>query len=412
MGLLSFEDKLKEYADVIVQIGLNVQPGQRLMINALINAAPLVRVVTASAYRAGSPYVDVIWRDEGVNLARFENAPRNSFDQFSVYFHKAALEHVQNGGAFLSITSEDPDLLKAQDPELVALSIKTQRQHMKPVNELLHVGGFNWCIVAYPSTSWAAKVYPGETHEQQVEKLWDALFNVTRVGKGEAVAAWKAHVANLQQRMTYLNGRKYDAIHLYGPDTDLVLGLPQGHLWKGGDLETQSGIRHIPNLPTEEVFTLPHRERVDGFVSASKPLSYAGTLIDGIHLKFEKGRVVEAHANTGEDALKRLIETDEGAAHLGELALVPYSSPVSLSKILFFNTLLDENAASHLALGNAYNMTIEGGEQLDEDAFRARGGNTSLTHVDFMVGSQQMDVDGITADGVSDPIMRKGEWAF
>lgn len=408
----SFEDKLKQYADVIVQIGLNVRPGQRLLINALTNAAPLVRAVAASAYCAGSPYVDVIWRDEGVNLARFEYAPRDSFDQFSVYFHKAALEHVQNGGAFLSITSEDPDLLKAQDPELVALAMKTQRQHMKPVNELLHVGGFNWCIVAYPSPSWAAKVFTGETPEQQVEKLWEALFDVTRVGKGDAVAAWKAHVANLQQHMAHLNGRKYDAIHLHGPGTDLTLGLPQGHLWKGGDLETQSGIRHIPNLPTEEVFTLPHRERVDGVVSASKPLSYAGTLIDGIRLKFENGRVVDVHAAAGEEALKKLIDTDEGAAHLGELALVPYTSPVSLSKILFFNTLLDENAASHLALGNAYNMTIDGGEHMDEEAFRAHGGNTSLTHVDFMVGSQQMDVDGITVDGKLEAIMRQGEWAF
>ena len=409
---LTFEQKLQNYADLAVKIGVSLQPGQRLMIRAPVESAPLVRLITASAYKAGAQLVDVMWSDDAVTLARFEHAPRASFEEFPVWRTKAMAEIAANGDALLSIHATDPNLLKDQDPELVALAQRVANTHMLPVRQHLMKDATNWSIISLPITSWAAKIFPGDLSDAQISKLWDAIFKVCRLDQPDPLAAWKRHIKQLATNRDYLTAKQYTALKLIAPGTDLTLGLPKHHLWHGGQKETLSGIPFIPNVPTEEVFTMPHKDKTDGVVTSSKPLSYAGTLIENFSLTFEKGRVVNVTAEKGETVLKKLIDTDEGAARLGEIALVPHSSPISQTGLLFYNTLFDENAASHIALGRAYRFCVEGGPAMSDEEFAAAGGNDSLTHVDFMVGSGQMDIDGITANADTEPVMRAGEWVF
>jgi aminopeptidase len=270
----------------------------------------------------------------------------------------------------------------------------------------------NWLLVSLPTPAWAAKIFPKLPPQEQQDRLWDAIFKVTRVDQDDPVAAWNDHVQKLGAVTEYLNQKRYSAMRLTAPGTDLTIGLADGHIWFGGATESQNGISFIPNVPTEEVFTMPHRNRVDGVVKATKPLSYGGVLIEDFSVTFENGRAVKVTAANGESTLQKIIETDEGAARLGEIALVPHSSPISQSGLLFYNTLFDENAANHVALGRAYPDTMKGGSGLSPDDYATAGGNVSLIHVDFMIGSGDMDVDGIAADGSSEPVMRKGEWAF
>lgn len=412
MTIPDFENKLSKYADTIVDVGLGLRSGQRLMINAPILAAPLVYKIMAKAYQNGCRLVDVLWRDEQVDLIRYQHAPRDSFTEFPEYRAQGAVQHVQDGGAFLSITGEDPDLLKDQDPELITTARKTSLTHMKPLYDLLDRNGFNWVIVSYPTSSWAGKVFPQADAQAQVERLWETIFQVCRVTQDDPVAAWQEHKADLQARAAYLTGKQFHSLAYRAPGTDLTVGLAEGHVWMGASSTTESGIEFIPNLPTEEVFTLPHRERINGVVSASMPLSYGGTLIEGFTLTFKNGRVMHLQSERGEDSLRKMVAMDEGMSSLGEVALVPHSSPVSQSGILFYNTLLDENAACHIALGDGLNFCLEGGEELSESEYEDRGGNSSINHVDFMIGSGNMDIDGILADGSREAVMRDGEWAF
>jgi aminopeptidase len=408
----NFEGQLQKYADIVVRVGLNLQAGQRLIVMAPVQAAPLVQKITASAYQAGCRYVDVQYRDEQVRLARHQYAPRDSFEEFPAYVAEGILKHTQNGDAYVQITGENPDLLKGQDPELIALAERTSRLHMKPVYDLLHRNGFNWVIVGFPTPAWAGKVFPEATPGDQDNQLWQALFQVCRVGQPDPVAAWQRHIADLRSRTTYLTRRQYQALHLTGPGTDLTIGLAERHRWMGGSIKSESGIEFVPNLPTEEVFTLPHRQRINGKVTASKPLSYSGSLIENFSLTFTDGQLTGLQAERGEQTLRKMIELDPGMTSLGEVALVPHSSPVSQSGLLFFNTLLDENAACHIALGSGLNFCLEDGENVSEEEYAARGGNTSLGHTDFMIGSAEMDIDGLLPGGGREPLMRQGEWAF
>jgi aminopeptidase len=408
----NFEQQLQKYADIVVRVGLNLQVGQRLIIMAPVQAAPLVQMIAASAYQTGCRYVDVIYRDELVKLARHQYAPRDSFEEFPAYVAEGILKHTQNGDAYVQITGENPDLLKGQDPELIALAERTSRLHMKPVYDLLHRNGFNWVIVGFPTPAWAGKVFPGAAPADQGDRLWQALFQVCRVDHTDPVAAWQQHIADLQRRTTYLTSRQYQALHLTGPGTDLTIGLAERHRWMGGSIKSESGIEFVPNLPTEEVYTLPHRQRINGKVTASKPLSYSGSLIENFSLTFSEGRLTSLHAERCEETLRKMVELDPGMTSLGEVALVPHSSPVSQSGLLFFNTLLDENAACHIALGSGLNFCLEDGENISEEEYTTRGGNTSLGHTDFMIGSAEMDIDGWLPDGDHEPLMRQGEWAF
>lgn len=412
MPIADFDKKLDEYADIIVRVGLGLQPGQRLMINAPLLSAPLVHAVAAIAYQNGSPLVDVNWRDELLELVRYQHAGRDTFTEFPVYRAEGAHKLVSEGGALLSITGENPDLLKDQDPELITTARKTALTHMKPVYDLLDRNGFNWAIASYPTDSWAGKVFPNLEPADRIEHLWKAIFQVCRMNETDPVAAWRAHIAELQARSEYLTQKQYHALAYRAPGTDLTIGLAERHIWIGGSSTSEQGIEFTPNLPTEEIFTLPHRERINGVVTASMPLSYAGKLIDGFCLTFKEGRVVHIQAESSEDILSQMIAIDEGMSSLGEVALVAQSSPVAKTGVLFYNTLLDENASSHIALGDGLNFCLQEGEKVSEKEYAARGGNSSLSHVDFMIGSAEMDIDGILPDGTRQAIMRSGEWAF
>lgn len=406
-----FERSLNDYAELIVKVGLNLQPGQRLLIRAPLEAAPLVRLVAAHAYDLGARLVDTLWSDPLLLLTRYNHAPRDSFTEHSDWWWKASLEYVEAGNALLSITGVDPDLLKSVDHEMISTVQRTEGKAAMPVSSLISADAVNWCVVGYATAAWAARVFPDLSPSRQQESLWNAIFRTVRLDQPDPLARWEAHSAELVRRTMVLNDKQYNALHYTGPGTDLTIGLPKNHRWIGGSAPTGIGIANIANLPTEEVFTAPHREQVNGTVRATMPLNYGGNLIENFSLTFRDGRVVDFSAEKGEALLRSQIETDEGAARLGEVALVPNSSPISQAGILFYNTLFDENASSHIALGRAYRNNIAGCEDADDEAFARAGGNTSATHLDFMIGSGEIDIDGINGDGSREPLMRRGEWA-
>jgi aminopeptidase len=404
-------NKLASYADLAIHVGLNLQPGQRLVVSAPVEAAPFVRLVTESAYKLGARYVDVVWGDDALRLLRFQYAPRDSFEEFPAWRADGMLGCAKRGDAFLSIHATDPQLLKDQDPELITTAQRVEQTHRRPYLEYITRDKVNWCVVSLPIPSWADRVFQDLPKANRLSALRDAIYAACRIDLADPVAAWQEHAAQLQARCGLLNRKRYSALHLTGPGTDLKIGLPDCHLWLGGGAVTENGISFVPNMPTEEVFTVPHREGVEGTVSCSKPLNYAGTLIEEFSVTFEKGRAVSCRAAAGEKVLRSLIETDDGAARLGEVALVPHSSPISQTGLLFYNTLFDENAASHVALGKCYQGCLEGGESMSDEDVAAQGGNDSMVHVDFMIGSSETDVDGLTAGGNFEPVMRSGEWA-
>jgi aminopeptidase len=415
---MDLDRTLRLYAELAVKVALNVQPGQRLLIigplangGASLDAAPLARQIAAAAYRAGSPLVETLYGDEVLQSLRFKHAPRESFGSFSAWLPGALVEHVRAGHAVLSISANDPDLLQAEPADLVSALLQSTAREMRPFREQLSRNDTNWAVVAAASAGWAGKIFPGSPADEAVSKLWDAIGRMCRLDTPDPLAAWEAHLGNLAARSEYLNRKRYSALKYTGPGTDLVLGLPEGHIWVSGRSASRNGIPFTANLPTEEVFTIAHKDRVDGTVRASKPLSYGSTLIDGFSVTFERGRVVKMTAERNADTLQRLLDTDEGARRLGEVALVPHSSPIAQSGLLYYNTLFDENAASHVALGNAYKFTVRGGNEMSDPDFERLGGNRSAVHVDFMIGSADLDVDGVLADGTAEPLMRKGEWA-
>ncbi len=407
-----FETRLQKYASLIVKVGLNVQPEQEVVLRAPIDAAPLARTIAAEAYKAGANYVHPFYNDEQLTLIRFQHAPRDSFDYFPDWYAKALLDLAEKGSAFLSVHATDPDLLKDQDPELISRMQKAVAQKTRPYVELLSKDYAPWTVIAASVPAWANKVFPDLPEAQRVPALWDAIFTACRVDAPDPVAAWRKHTEELARRSAYMNEKQYVALKYTAPGTDLTVGLPENHIWTGGYGQTPNGTRFTANIPTEEIFTLPHKDRVDGVVRATLPLNLGGNLIENFGFRFEHGRVVEAHAEKGEVILKKLLETDEGAARLGEVALVPQSSPIAQTGILFYNTLFDENASCHLALGRAYRTSLQGGEEMSPEEFQAAGGNDSLIHVDFMIGSAAMDIDGILPDGSAEPVFRQGEWAF
>jgi aminopeptidase len=415
----ALDELLPLYADVAVKIGLNLQPRQRLLIvgplangGASLDAAPLVRHIAASAYAAGAPLVETLWGDEGLTAVRFKHAPRDSFNQFSAWLPNAVAGHVEAGHAVLSVYANDPDQLKHEPPELVSALQQTTARSVRTFRDQISRNQTNWCVVAAAAGAWAARVFPHVAPEQQIDSLWSAIARLCRLDQPDPVAAWEKHLKELFIRTEQLNRKRYAALRYSGPGTALRVGLPDGHLWIGGRSASAAGIQFAPNLPTEEVFTMPHKDRVEGTVRSTKPLSYGGTLIEGFSLTFDHGRIVDLRAEKGEAVLRTLVETDAGASRLGEIALVPHSSPIAKTGLLFYNTLFDENAASHVAIGAAYKFTLRGGEAMTDEAFEHAGGNRSATHVDFMIGSTDLDIDGILSGGGVEPVMRGGEWAL
>ena len=409
---LTFEQKLDRLAEVAVKIGLGLREGQELMLSAPMDALPLVRKITEQAYRAGALLVTTFYADDPCILARYKYAANASFDYAPVWMQDAIATAFKGGAARLAIAGANPALLAGQDPAKISRANVAMSKASKPAMELITRHEINWTIVAAATPEWAKLVFPDEPLDLAMEKLWDAIFKASRVDADDPVEAWEQHGARLGKRVEFLNNKRYFALHFRSADggTDLRVGLADDHLWAGGGTLAGNGVYCQPNIPTEECFTTPHKDRVEGWVRASKPLSHQGTLIENIAVRFEAGRIVEAKATAGEDVLNRLISTDDGARRLGEVALVPHSSPIAQSGILFWNTLFDENAASHIALGQAYSTCLIDGEKMNEESLAKLGANSSLIHVDWMIGSGQMDVDGVAADGTSEPLMRRGEW--
>ncbi|MEK5032039.1 aminopeptidase [Paenibacillus sp. FSL R7-0302] len=406
------QDKLSKYADLAVQIGVNVQPGQILVVNAPITAAEFVRLITAKAYAIGASQVKVNWSDEFITRQQFEHASPEVFTKAPTWFAGEMTELAENGAAFLSVIAENPDALKGIEPERIANFQKTRGAALTKYRELQMSDKVSWSIVAIPTQPWADKVFPEIPADQRVDKLWEAIFHTVRLDREDPVAAWQEHLDTLESKANVLNAKKYASLHYIAPGTDLSIELPEGHLWAQGDSINAKGHSFVANMPTEEVFTAPLKTGVNGTVRSTKPLSYGGNVIDGFSITFEQGRITSVSAEQGQEALEYLISLDEGAKYLGEVALVPHQSPISESGILYFNTLFDENASNHLAIGTAYAFCLEGGKEMNQDELTARGLNNSVTHVDFMIGSAEMDIYGITADGTREPVFQKGNWAF
>ncbi|MCU1321927.1 MAG: peptidase aminopeptidase [Acidobacteriaceae bacterium] len=409
---LTFEQKLDRLAEVAVKIGLGLRAGQELVMTAPIDALPLVRRITEHAYKAGAVLVTNFYSDDPAILARYQYGPDASFDFAPVWLQDGIAAAFKSGAARLAIAGANPALLSGQDPARVSRVNIAVSKASKQAMELITRHEINWTIVACATPEWAKLVFPNEPVDIAVEKLWEAIFVASRIAVDDPVAEWQQHGAKLKQRVDMLNAKRFSALHFKSADglTDLTVGLADDHLWAGGGTTAGNGIYCQPNIPTEECFTTPHKDRVDGIVRASKPLSHQGSLIENISVRFEAGKIVEATASAGEDVLNRLISTDEGARRLGEVALVPHSSPIAQSGVLFWNTLFDENAASHIALGQAYSTCLIGGEKMDAAQLAALGANSSLIHVDWMIGSGSMDVHGVNPDGTSEPLMRRGEW--
>lgn len=411
---MDFETNLQRYAEVVIKIGINVQPGQRVLITPWVENAEFVRVLTEQAYKAGASFVDVLWEDEQLRLTRFEHAPRDSFDLHSDWPSAAIIEAGKRGDAVIRMATPDPTLLLKQDPSLVNVFQKTQSQQLQPYLNLVRNRGINWAGIAVPTERWAANVLPDVPEGERIRKMWEIIFEMCRISTtDDPLAEWERHIANLAARSDYFNQKRYAALKLTAPGTDLWMGLPEGQKWLSARMKSKAGIPSVVNIPTEETFTAPHRMQVNGTVRATKPLNVRGMMfIDKFSLTFRDGRVVDAKAEVGEAHLHNLLETDQNARYLGEIALVPNSSPISQSGYLFLNTLYDENASCHIALGSAYRFSFESGEEMSAEEFEAAGGNSSMTHTDFMIGSEHMDIDGITASGKVEPVMRSGEWAF
>lgn len=409
-GSLSHEARLDRLADVAVNVGLALARGQELFMTAPLDALALVRRITEHAYKAGAKLVTTLFSDETATLMRFRYAPDDSFDYAPQWLYDGVANAFRSGAARLAIAGADPVLLANEDPEKVSRANVALSKVYRPALELITRHDINWTIVPCATPAWARTVFPNLSPDAALERLWDAIFAATRVDAPDPVAAWRKHSADLQRRVEFLNQRRFRALHFRGPGTVLRVGLADDHLWQGGGSTANNGIFGFPNMPTEEVFTTPHKSRTEGFVTSTKPLSHQGSLIENIRVRFEGGRITEASASTGETVLQRLIDTDEGARRLGEVALVPHSSPIAASGLLFWNTLFDENAASHIALGQAYSTCIQNGENLTREELAAKGANESLIHVDWMIGSAAMDLDGISSDNSFEPLMRQGEW--
>lgn len=395
-----------------MRIGAGLREGQELFLTAPTDALPLVRLITAHAYKAGAKLVTTILSDDATTLARYQYAPDASFDYAPAWFYDGVAAAFKSGAARMAIAGANPALLAGQDPDKVSRASTAVSKAYKPALELITRHEINWTIVAAATPAWAALVFPNDAPDVALNKLWEAIFFCSRITTADPVAQWKEHGANLKKRVDMLNAKRFHALRFFTADgkTDLTVGLADQHLWAGGGTTAGNGIYCQPNIPTEECFTTPHKSRVNGVVSASKPLSHQGTLIENIRCTFKDGKIVEATATAGEAALNKLISTDEGARQLGEVALVPHNSPIAQSGVLFWNTLFDENAASHIALGQAYSTCLIGGEKMSDTELAALGANESLIHVDWMIGGPKMSVDGVAVDGSAQPLMRNGDW--
>ena len=408
---MNFNDQLKSYAELLIKTGLALQKGQDLVIRSPIEGKDLVVACTEAAYAQGANDVRVIWSDDDLTLLKYQHAPDDVLNTVHDFDTALYRHYITGGAAFLSFTGSDPDLLKQIDPHKLQAASMSRSKAMRFYSEAIMKDENPWTVAGIATKAWAKKVYPNADTEDAVKNLWQAIFDMSRVSE-TTIADWKEHTTTVDGQAKKLTEAAYRSLHYKNSlGTDLTITLPEGHIWAGGGSTLPDGRYFVANIPTEEVFTLPHRMGVDGIVYASMPLAYNGNVIDHFWLRFKDGQVVDFDAEKGKDVLARLLDTDEGARHLGEVALVPYDSPISNRNQLFFNTLYDENASCHLALGKAYPTNLEGGGDLDREALLERGANDSLIHVDFMVGTSDLSITATTLEGDEVPIFVDGNWA-
>ena len=406
--MATFEENLQKYAELIVKIGVNVSDNHTVVLNIATDQAQLARLIVKEAYKEGAQEVIVRWRDELVdrehlisskNLDKIKKSTEVTFDEW-----------IEDGASRISIVSDNPAAFEGVNPERIALSQATAGKAGRKLSEALQANKFSWLVAAAASPAWASEVFPGYSEDEAMEKLWDEIFKATRVTSSDPVKAWNEHDELLTSKAKWLTDQKFDRFHYTAPGTDLLVGLPKNYVFEGPSSLNSRGERFIANMPTEEVFSAPDKDRVDGVVSSTRPLSYGGTIIDGIRLSLENGRITDVYAERGQEVLEKLIATDEGSHRFGEIALVPASSPISSSEITFYETLFDENASNHIAIGQAYAFSVKDGVDMSQEELDEAGLNRSDVHVDFMIGSNLMDIDGIKEDGTVVPIFRKGEW--
>lgn len=410
--MTAFDQHLERYAELAVQVGVNIQPKQTLVVTAPLSSADFVRKIAKKAYEKGAKNVHSEWTDDELTRIKYDMAPDEAFNEYPSWRAKGFEEMAENGAAFLSVVGSNPDLLKGINPERISAANKAAGQALQKYRSYIMADKVSWCVIAVPSAAWAAKVFPELNEQQAIEALWDAIFQATRTDLNDPVTAWREHIAKLDRKAAYLNRKKYKFLHYHAPGTNLTIELPSNHVWISGGSVNKNGTPFVANMPTEEIFTAPLKEGANGVVRSTKPLSYGGNLIENFTLTFENGRIVNFTAETGYETLKRLIETDDGSRFLGEVALVPYLSPISNTNLVFYNTLFDENASNHLAIGNAYAFCLEGGVNMTKEELAQNHLNSSITHVDFMIGSAEMDIDGEMTNGTKEPLFRKGNWAL
>ena len=407
------ENLLKKYAKLAIYQGVNVQKNQTLVISSPIECAKFTRMLVEEAYIKGAKEVVVQWNDELTGKLKYKYSPMEVFETVPEWVKESRLSYAKEGACFLSISASDPELLKDVDPKKVATFRKASSIASREFSSRLMSNENAWSIVSIPTVGWAKKVFPNVSEDEAVEKLWDAIFKIVRVDSQDPVKAWEEHKNTLKKNMDFLNSKRFKSLHYTNSlGTDLIIELPEKHLWAGGAEFNQDGTEFIANMPTEEIFSMPKKTGVNGKVVSSMPLNYGGNLINNFSLTFKDGKVVDFSAEEGYETLKNLLDTDEGAKYLGEVALVPYNSPISNSNIIFFNTLYDENASCHLAFGKAYSLCIKDGEKMSEEELLKEGANDSLTHVDFMIGTKDLQITGTTYDNEKFDIFVNGNWAF
>ena len=406
-------EKLKrDYAELVVKSGVNIQKGQRLQITSEIECADFARLCADAAYDAGCKEVLFRWRDDELTRMKYLKAADEVFDSVDQWDVDRANALVDEGCAFITIYAEDPDSLNGVDPDRIRRSQISSGKALEHYRAKMMSSAVPWTVCSVPSKAWSRAVFPQLSEEEAIARMWEEILACCRVDGGDAVQNWQNHIDELKKHVDILNGYNFKTLrYRNSAGTDVTVDLPEGHFWEGGSEKSGTGVIFSPNLPTEEVFTLPDRNSMNGTIVSTKPLSHNGTVIEGIVFKVENGKIVEAHADKGEDILRDAITVDEGASYFGEVALVPHDSPISNSGVLFFNTLFDENASCHFAFGQAYPQ-IKGSENMTKEELEARGANTSMTHVDFMVGSEDLEITGITHDGREIPVFVNGNFAF
>ena len=407
------EQKLQEYARLLVRVGLNVQKGQKLVISSPVECAFFARMCAEEAYAIGCKEVVMNWHDDAMARMKYLHAEEEVFDSVPLWRRHFFNDYALEGTAYLAISASDPENFKGVDTKRIIRAQQASGKALKDFDRLQMCGGFPWCIASIPIPSWAKTVFPEASETEAMEQLWDAIFKAVRIdGDGTAVEKWQAHLDTLHQRLEKRNTLNFKTLRYTNSlGTDLTVELPEDHVWEAGNDVTLSGQEYIANIPTEEIFTAPLKTGVNGKVYSAMPLVHDGAIIDKFYFVVKDGKIVEAHAEQGEETLKGAISVDEGASYFGEMALVPYDSPISNQKILFYNTLFDENAACHIAFGEAY-PCLKGGHQMSKDELKQRGLNDSITHVDFMIGTPDLSIVGTTHDGEEVPVFVNGNFAI